>query len=81
MAKASSMLGRLISNAEPFHEITYTLSHLEDKNSLQKFENACGKAGLDEMEQKWLWNYLKNYNPELAAATDKKWSSTESLHW
>ena len=25
------------------------------------FKNACIKAGLDEHQRRWLWNYLRNY--------------------
>lgn len=31
-----------------------------------KFETTCKNAGLIDKETVWLWNYLKNYNPELA---------------
>ena len=33
-------------------------------------------------DQNWLWNYLKNYDEELARLSDKKWlSSATGAYW
>jgi hypothetical protein len=46
------------------------------------FAAECSRAKLTDEDQDWLWNYLKNYDEELARASDRRWfSSATGAYW
>ena len=76
MAKALSM--SVLFNAEYYGNIVdilgqYKSRKIEEEKAIIAFNEECSKAGLDKTDQPWLWNYLKNYDPELARNSDAKW--------
>lgn len=78
-AKAA-MLAELLQ-ANNYFEITGILQDLavgklEESEAVSKFKLACKDTELDDVEQQWAWNYLRNYNEGLATATDALWPTT-----
>lgn len=76
MAKAMSM--SVLFKAEYYGNIVdilgkYQMRAMDEKAAVSAFAIECNRAGLDEPDQVWLWNYLKNYDKELASRSDAKW--------
>ena len=51
---------------ENFEDVIEAINEPDKKTAQKGFTIACEKAGLTEKQTTWLWNYLKNYNKELA---------------
>jgi len=85
MAKALSM--SVLFQPEHYKNIVDILDLIETKGAIavkKDFTNQCSKAGLDQIDIDWLFNYLKNYNKDLAAASDAKWPvhpDASDMHW
>jgi hypothetical protein len=84
MAKALSM--SILFEADTYWKIIQILDKKTTTNAdeieteLYKFF----KSKLDDADAKWAANYLKNYDKELAANSDKKWPvhpEASNLHW
>lgn len=85
MAKALSM--SVLFNRKYYDKIVKILNKKEDMEENEFVESLrveLAKADLDSAEQEWAINYLKNYDRELAAASDKKWPvhpDAREFHW
>ena len=85
MAKAFSMC--VLFRPEHYGKIVTILNSKEDMSGNDFAESLrveLAAAGLDVAEQDWAINYLKNYNKDLAAASDKKWPvhpDAREFHW
>lgn len=80
MAKALSM--SVLFQSKYYHQITKILDDMADGSISQEEAKAqfdgldCWSdpiTQLDEKDREWLWNYLKNYDKELAIKSDEKW--------
>lgn len=51
---------------EFFDEVIAALNNPDRKEAVSAFQNVAHKAELTPKQTAWLWNYLRNYNEELA---------------
>jgi hypothetical protein len=85
MAKALSM--SVLFQPPHYKNIVNILNMIETKGAIaveKDFTTECSKAGLDQIDIDWLFNYLKHYNKDLAAASDAKWPvipEASDMHW
>ena len=87
MAKALSM--SILFNKKYYHNIVKILNKKKDMDENEFVDSLrieLAKADLDSAEQDWAINYLKNYDKDLAEASDKKWpvyteTDAAEFHW
>ncbi len=75
MAKALSM--SVLFQEQYYQDVISALDNKDEKAFI-----TCTKNILDSDDQKWLWNYLKHHDKDLAMASDKKWIGPAYMaHW
>jgi hypothetical protein len=81
MAKALSMA--VLFESDNFKNIVSFLGTLKETKDLQTAEitlrKKLAKAGLDDIDQRWLGNYLIHYKDDLGEQSDAKWPICEGV--
>ena len=81
MAKALSMA--VLFESDNFKNVVSFLGTLKEMPNREAAENTLreklAKAGLDDIHQRWLSNYLVNYDEDLAKQSDATWPICEGV--